>query len=134
MNTNYAWLKGIYGGNPWLFEAGTDMYAEGRTPEPAGLSQYTLLIPSSDNVADLYNSCYQQIQAVNKTVYYSTITEQTPNINTLVGEARYLRANAYFLLVQTYGGVPIVLEILQLRFYLLQETVQKKCIHKSLQI
>ena len=110
VNTNYAWLKGIYGGNPWLFEAGTDMYAEGRTPEPAGLSQYTLLIPSSTNVEDLYNSCYQQIQAVNKTVYYSTITEQTPNINTLVGEALYLRANAYFLLVQTYGGVPIVLD------------------------
>jgi len=110
VNTNYAWLKGIYGGNPWLFEAGTDMYAEGRTPEPAGLSQYALLIPSSDNVADLYNSCYQLIQSVNKTVYYSTVTEQTSNLNTLVGEARFLRANAYFLLVQTYGGVPIVSE------------------------
>jgi len=59
VNSNYAWLKGIYGGNPWLFESGTDMYAEGRTPEPAGLSQYTLLIPSSSNVDELYNSCYQ---------------------------------------------------------------------------
>jgi len=110
VNTNYAWLKGIYGGNPWLFESGTDMYAEGRTPEPAGISQYTLLIPSSSNVDDLYNSCYQLIQSVNKTVYYSTVTAQTPNLNTLVGEAKYLRANAYFLLVQTYGGVPIVLD------------------------
>jgi hypothetical protein len=110
VNTNYAWLKGIYGGNPWLFESGTDMYAEGRTPEPAGLSQYTQLIPSSSNVDELYNSCYQLIQSVNKTVYYSTITEQTPNVNMLVGEAKFLRANAYFLLVQTYGGVPIVLD------------------------
>lgn len=110
INTNYAWLKSIYGGNPWLFEAGTDMYAEGRTPEPAGLSQYTLLIPSSDNVADLYTPCYQLIQSVNKAVYYSAITEQTANLNTLVGEARFLRAQAYFLLVQTYGGVPIVNE------------------------
>lgn len=110
VNTNYAWLKGIYGGNPWLFESGTDMYAEGRTPEPAGLSQYTQLIPSSSNVDELYNSCYQLIQSVNKTVYYSTITEQTSNLNTLVGEAKFLRANAYFLLVQTYGGVPIVLD------------------------
>lgn len=112
VNSNYAWLKGIYGtsNSPWLFCAGTDMYAEGRSPEPAGLSQYTLLIPSSDYVGELYNSCYQQIQAVNKTVYYSTITEQTANVSTLVGEARYLRANAYFLLVQTYGGVPIVLD------------------------
>ncbi|MDX6183624.1 RagB/SusD family nutrient uptake outer membrane protein [Flavobacterium sp. Fl-77] len=110
INANYAWLKGIYGGNPWLFESGTDMYAEGRTPEPAGLSQYTLLIPSSSNVDELYISCYQQIQSVNKTLYYSTVTEQTSNLGMLVGEARYLRANAYFLLVQTYGGVPIVNE------------------------
>lgn len=110
VNSNYAWLKGIYGGNPWLFESGTDMYAEGRTPEPAGLSQYTLLIPSSSNVDDLYNSCYQLIQSVNKTVYYSTITEKTSNLEMLVGEARFLRANAYFLLVQTYGGVPIANE------------------------
>ncbi|MFD1604671.1 RagB/SusD family nutrient uptake outer membrane protein [Flavobacterium artemisiae] len=110
VNTNYAWLKGIYGGNPWLFESGTDMYAEGRTPEPAGLSQYTLLIPSSDNVADLYNPCYQLIQSVNKTIYYSTVTEQTTILNSQVGEARFLRAQAYFLLVQTYGGVPVVNE------------------------
>lgn len=110
INTNYAWLKSIYGGNPWLFEAGTDMYAEGRSPEPAGLSQYTLLIPSSDNVADLYTPCYQLIQSVNKAVYYATVTEQTANLNTLVGEARFLRAQAYFLLVQTYGGVPVVNE------------------------
>jgi len=110
VNSNYAWLKGIYGGNPWLFESGTDMYAEGRTPEPAGLSQYTLLIPSSSNVDELYNSCYQLIQSVNKTVYYSTVTEQTSNLNTLVGEARFLRANAYFLLVQSYGGVSIANE------------------------
>ncbi|MCP2028666.1 hypothetical protein L1276_003836 [Flavobacterium sp. HSC-32F16] len=110
VNTNYAWLKSIYGGNPWLFEAGTDMYAEGRSPEPAGLSQYTLLIPSSDNVADLYTPCYQLIQSVNKTIYYSTITDQTSILNAQVGEARYLRAQAYFLLVQTYGGVPVVNE------------------------
>ncbi len=110
INTNYAWLKSIYGGNPWLFESGTDMYAEGRTPEPAGLSQYALLIPTSDNVADLYRPCYQLIQSVNKAVYYSSVTEQTANLNTLLGEARFLRAQAYFLLVQTYGGVAIVNE------------------------
>lgn len=108
VNSNYAWLKGMYGGDPWLFVAGTDMYAEGRTPEPAGLSQYTQLIPASEGVDQLYMSSYQLIQSVNKTIYYSTLTEQTPNVPVLVGEARFLRANAYFLLVQTYGGVPIV--------------------------
>nr|WP_315238344.1 RagB/SusD family nutrient uptake outer membrane protein [uncultured Flavobacterium sp.] len=108
INSNYASLKNIYGGAPWLFCSGTDMYAEGRTPEPAGLADYTLLIPSSVGVEQLYQSCYQSIQSVNKTIYYSTITEQNANVPTLVGEAKYIRANAYFLLVQTYGGVPIV--------------------------
>lgn len=108
VNSNYASLKNIYGGAPWLFCSGTDMYAEGRTPEPAGLADYTLLIPSSVGVEQLYQSCYQAIQSVNKTIYYSTITEQNANVPTLVGEAKFIRANAYFLLVQTYGGVPIV--------------------------
>lgn len=108
INSNYASLKNIYGGAPWLFCSGTDMYAEGRTPEPAGLADYTLLIPSSVGVEQLYKSCYQTIQSVNKTIYYSTITEQNANVPVLVGEAKFIRANAYFLLVQTYGGVPIV--------------------------
>ena len=108
VNSDYARLKAIYGGEPWLFEAGTDMYAEGRTAEPAGLSQYTLLIPSSTGVEQLYNTCYLAIQSVNKTVYYSTVTEQNANVSVLVGEAKFIRAQAYFLLVQTYGGVPIV--------------------------
>jgi hypothetical protein len=108
INSNYASLKNIYGGAPWLFCSGTDMYAEGRTPEPAGLADYTLLIPSSVGVEQLYQSCYQAIQSVNKTIYYSTITEQNANVPTLVAEAKFIRANAYFLLVQTYGGVPIV--------------------------
>jgi len=108
VNSNYATLKNIYGGAPWLFCSGTDMYAEGRTPEPAGLADYKLLIPSSVGVEQLYQTCYQAIQSVNKTIYYSTITEQNANIPVLVGEAKFIRAQAYFLLVQTYGGVPIV--------------------------
>ena len=61
-------------------------------------------------MADLYTPCYQLIQSVNKTIYYSTVTEQTSILNAQVGEARFLRAQAYFLLVQTYGGVPVVNE------------------------
>ena len=33
VNANYAQLKEIYGNEPWLFAAGTDMYAEGRDAE-----------------------------------------------------------------------------------------------------
>lgn len=108
VNSSYASLKTVYGGEPWLFCAGTDMYAEGREAEPAGLSRYLQLIPESPNVDYLYTQCYKAIQSANKTIYYSSITEQTSNIPTLVGEAKFIRALNYFLLVQTYGGVPIV--------------------------
>lgn len=108
VNANYSQLREIYGAEPWLFCAGTDLYAEGRTPEPDGLSKYSQLNSSSAGVSQLYNTCYKAIQDANMALYYSDITEQTSNINSLVGEVKFLRANAYFLLVQTYGGVALV--------------------------
>ncbi|WP_291287262.1 RagB/SusD family nutrient uptake outer membrane protein [Flavobacterium sp.] len=110
VNTNYATLKDIYGGDPWLFEAGTDMYSEGRNQEPEGLAKYLTLSSSSAGVDLLYRTCYMAIQQANKGLYYSTLTEKANTVDTRVGELKFLRANAYFLLVQTYGGVPVVLE------------------------
>ncbi|MCD0468892.1 RagB/SusD family nutrient uptake outer membrane protein [Flavobacterium sp. JAS] len=110
INTNYATLKDIYGGDPWLFEAGTDMYSEGRNQEPEGLAKYLTLSSSSAGVDQLYRTCYIAIQQANKGLYYSTITEKSSTLDTRIGELKFLRANAYFLLVQTYGGVPLVLD------------------------
>ncbi|OXA90479.1 RagB/SusD family nutrient uptake outer membrane protein [Flavobacterium hercynium] len=110
VNTNYSTLKDIYGGDPWLFEAGTDMYSEGRNQEPEGLAKYLTLSSSSLGVDLLYRTCYTAIQQANKGVYFSTLTESSSTLETRVGELKFLRANAYFLLVQTYGGVPIVLD------------------------
>ncbi|MBF4516716.1 RagB/SusD family nutrient uptake outer membrane protein [Flavobacterium sp. ANB] len=110
VNTNYATLKDIYGGDPWLFEAGTDMYSEGRNQEPEGLAKYLTLSSSSAGVDLLYRTCYMAIQQANKGLYYANLTEKTSTLDTRVGELKFLRANAYFLLVQTYGGVPIVLD------------------------
>lgn len=107
VNANYAQLRDIYGNEPYLFCAGTDLYAEGRGDEPDGLAEYTTLNPSSSGVDLLYNSCYKAIQLANRALYYSTITEQTSDLSTLVAQVKFLRANAYFLLVQTYGGVAI---------------------------
>ncbi|WP_337966160.1 RagB/SusD family nutrient uptake outer membrane protein [uncultured Flavobacterium sp.] len=110
INTNYATLKDIYGGDPWLFEAGTDMYSEGRNQEPEGLAKYLTLSSSSAGVDQLYRTCYIAIQQANKGLYYSTVTEKSSTLDTRIGELKFLRANAYFLLVQTYGGVPVVLD------------------------
>lgn len=112
VNANYSQLREIYGAEPWLFSAGTDLYAEGRNQEPDGLSKYTQLNSTSAGVSQLYNTCYKAIQDANMALYYSDITDQTSNIESLVGEVKFLRANAYFLLVQTYGGVAIVTDFI----------------------
>ena len=112
VNANYNALRGIYGGDAFMFCSGTDLYAEGRSPEPDGLAQYTQLGPSSNGVDLIYNSAYKAIQLANTALYYSDLTEQTSELGRLRGEVKYLRANAYFLLVQTYGGVALITEYL----------------------
>lgn len=108
VNSNYAALRNIYANQPWLFESGTDLYQEGRGQEPRGLSQYAELNSSSANVDFLYVNCYKAIQLANTALYYSDLTEQNAQLPVFVGEVKFLRANAYFLLVQTYGGVGII--------------------------
>ena len=108
VNANYSQLREIYGGEAYIFSAGTDLYAEGRNAEPPGLSQYTQLTAASEGIADLYNSCYEAIQVANMALHYGNLTEQTSVLSQRLAEVRYLRANAYFLLVQTYGGVSLV--------------------------
>ena len=110
VNANYAQLKNIYGKEPWLFVAGTDLYARGRTAEPPGLSQYTDLNGSSEGVDQLYKSCYTAIQTANMALYYSDKTANSSNLPKQIGELKYLRANSFFLLVQTYGDVSLVTE------------------------
>ena len=113
VNANYAQLKEIYGNEPWLFSAGTDLYAEGRDQEPPGLSQYIQLTPSADGVSQLYSSGYQAIQSANMAIHYGELNAQNSTINQRIGEVRYLRASAYFLMVQTYGGVGLVTEYIE---------------------
>lgn len=103
VNSNYAQLREIYGDFPWMFSAGTDLYAEGRDAEPPGLSQYEILNSASQGVGHIYETGYKAIQVANMALYYEDLTEQTPQLNNRIGEVKYLRANAYFLLVQTYG-------------------------------
>ncbi|SMD32290.1 Starch-binding associating with outer membrane [Reichenbachiella faecimaris] len=112
VNANYAALREIYGDFAWMFSAGTDMYSEGRDQEPVGLSRYVNLNASSEGVDHLYKTCYVAIQRANTGLYYADITESTDDLAQLVGELKFLRAHAYFLLVQSYGGVPLITEFI----------------------
>lgn len=115
IDANYSQLREIYGDVPWLFCRGTDIYSGGRGAQMGigGLSTYNDLDASSDNVEDLYENCYVAIQTANTAIYYSEITEETDKLTEQVGEVKFLRALSYFLLVETYGGIPIVEEYIQ---------------------
>lgn len=112
INATYAELRTVYGGAPWMFSAGTDLFVEGRQPQPVGLSEYRFLTPSEPEAATLYDNCYAAIQTCNMALYYSTLTEASDQINQQTGEVKALRALNYFLLVQSYGGVALVTDFI----------------------
>ncbi|UXX81323.1 RagB/SusD family nutrient uptake outer membrane protein [Reichenbachiella carrageenanivorans] len=112
INANYSALREIYGDFAWLFCAGTDMYSEGRDSEPVGLSRYSNLNSSSEGVDHLYKTCFTAVQRANTAIYYASLTEPTADLDQRVAEMKALRAHAYFLLVQTYGGVPLITDLI----------------------
>jgi len=58
---------------------------------------------------DPYNTCYTQIRAVNQLLANIHLTKMmASNKAELVAEARFLRAWYYNILVEHYGGVPLV--------------------------
>jgi len=110
INSNYASLREIYD-LPWVFEAGTDMYVQGRSDtQPESLSEYRNLTPLDANVLTFYSACYRAIQRANTAMYYVDVTEPTDALTSRRGEIKFLRAYYYFLLVQQFGGVSLVTE------------------------
>lgn len=95
-------------------EAATDEAESSHTFSTAALAFATGSI-NSINVKpgaaydDAYNTCYTQIRAVNQLfANAATIPLQADNKAQMVAEARFLRAWYYFILLEHYGGVPIV--------------------------
>ncbi|MCV9385397.1 RagB/SusD family nutrient uptake outer membrane protein [Reichenbachiella ulvae] len=112
MNANYSALRELYGQDPWMFASGTDLYVEGRNQEPNGLSRYSELTPASEGVDFIYQNAFVSVQRANTALYYADLNSDFEGINQSIGEARFMRANAYFLLVQSYGGVPLITELI----------------------
>lgn len=110
-NDVYAKLKVIYTADPDFFNDGTDMYCDGRSKISEALHQYLQLTPENSEMKDLYTKCYDVIRAACAVEYYATgCTMAESEKNRLIDEARTLRAHSYYLLVNTFGGVPMVNE------------------------
>src|SRR6218665_4070991 len=58
MNSVYSSLRPIYGKEPWVFCAGTDLYASGRNKVPDGLGTYKALLNTDGDVKAFYTNCY----------------------------------------------------------------------------
>ncbi len=107
-NASYSSLRTLFGGDPWLYECGTDLYANGRTSLPAGLGTYGNSLTSANaEVATFYSDYYKAISLANDVIYWGGTSSDNAR---LVAEARGLRAMYYLQLVQQFGGVPLIIE------------------------
>ena len=111
VNDAYQHLQNVYAAPLFTscFSAGTDMYADARNKMNEALNTYETLTPENSDIKNLYTYLYSGIRAANSVSYYAQtaqVDEKTKG--QLVGEARVLAAYEYYLLVNNFGGVPIM--------------------------
>jgi len=115
----YGHLRLIYG-QPYYYntlETGTDEYTYGQSADAnfkdADLSGVGNLTAASSRSDALWGTCFSNINTA------SGIIENAAAVGisaSLISEARFFRAFDYFLLVQTFGGVPLDLGAGELKF------------------
>lgn len=111
VNDAYQHLQNVYAAPLFTscFSAGTDMYADARNKMNEALNTYETLTPENTDIKNLYTYLYSGIRAANSVSYYAqTAQVDDKTKGQLVGEARVLAAYEYYLLVNNFGGVPIM--------------------------
>lgn len=111
VNACYSSLRDVYEPIPYMFCAGTDLFVGAHQSAPLGLTTYETLTPGDATVADFFQTLYESIQVCNTALNYADKTEKTDQLTSRVGEARFIRAYYYFLLVQTFGDVSLVTDM-----------------------
>jgi len=119
ITSQYAHLRFLYG-HPYYYnslETGTDEYtwaqsADGnfRAMDLSGLEVLNAQSSRSDN---LWGVAFSNINTANGIIENATAVNVSA---ALVAEARFFRAFDYFMLVQTFGGVPLDLGAGELKF------------------
>jgi len=106
----YAHLRYIYG-NAYYYnscQTGTDETTYGQSADgnfkDADLSGVGQLTPSTSRTDAIWGECFRNINTASGVLQYGTAAGFS---TTLLAEANFFRAFDYFLLVQTFGGVPL---------------------------
>jgi len=113
-NAVYASLRDFYGreGGATMTVFGTDTYTMGSDGSYKFVNQYTPQLDARTGyINDIWNAFYLGINTAN------AVVDRAPNVPGLddatrkrrVAEVRFLRAHHYFVLVQMFGPVPLVL-------------------------
>lgn len=109
----YEKLRTIYATTYYLdyFQAGTDMYCNARGKCDQALHEYESLTPEHSKLKDLYTYCYNGIRSAYSVKHYAATASVSDELrNKRVDETRVIAANFYYILVNVFGGVPLVKE------------------------
>lgn len=116
----YGHLRSIYG-QPYYYntlETGTDEYTYAQSADAnfkdMDLTGVGNITPASSRSDVIWGVCFSNINTANGVIENAAAVGTIPN--SLIAEARFFRAFDYFLLVQTFGGVPLDLGAGNLKF------------------
>lgn len=120
ITAQYAHLRNIYG-QPYYYnslETGTDEYTYAQSADANfrdhDLSGVGNITPQGSRSDVLWNAAFSNINTASGIIENAS---SVPSISpALVAEARFFRAFDYFLLVQTFGGVPLDMGAGELQF------------------
>jgi starch-binding outer membrane protein, SusD/RagB family len=112
VNGSYAGLRAFYSTERGMTLSvfGTDTYTNGSDGDFKFTNQYTSqLDPRYAHLRELWNALYQTLNACNAVIGRA---DGIPELDSAVkrsgvAQARFLRANYYFLLLQMFGAVPL---------------------------
>lgn len=120
ITSQYAHLRFIYG-QPYYYnslETGTDEYTWAQSADgnfkDADLSGVGNLNAASSRSDALWGTAFSNINTASGIIENAEAVKTIPA--SLIAEARFFRAFDYFLLVQTFGGVPLDLGSGELKF------------------
>lgn len=116
----YAHLRYIFG-NAYFYNAtltGTDEATWGASGAGSGFQTADLsgggqITPTNSDASNLWTNAFPNINTANGIIENASAVGIS---EALIGEARFFRAFDYFMLVQTFGGVPLDLGAGELKF------------------
>jgi hypothetical protein len=121
VNALYSGLRSVYGniGGMYVLNAGTDEWTYGDQVQGGSELELASYAISSTNghILTIWNNNYANINLANALIQFAPDVEMDANAKAVIlGEARFLRAYFYFLLVQQFGAVPLDLGGGELQF------------------